>query len=252
MNEGVPLKIKAVIFDLGGTLVEYGGRFSKWPDLEVPGLTAAHNYLASVNVPAGPIEAFIEAGFEILPRRWSLATKGQVNLTVNSFIADILVRVNCSRVEQGQLAAASRLYERAICAEARPLPHGEETLRTLKNQGYKLGLLSNTMFTAQAHLKDLRKFNLASYFDAMLFSSEANMWKPNGEPFECLLDDLGVAAESTVFIGDDPAADIVGGQNAGLKAVHYKSSDRFVSPNGVVPDAVVHSLNEVPSLLKNL
>ena len=30
--------IEAVIFDLGGTLIEYAGPYRSWPELETPGL----------------------------------------------------------------------------------------------------------------------------------------------------------------------------------------------------------------------
>ena len=37
--------IRAVIFDLGGTLIEYAGSYLHWPELETPGFMAAYEHL---------------------------------------------------------------------------------------------------------------------------------------------------------------------------------------------------------------
>ncbi|MCP4428979.1 MAG: hypothetical protein GY803_31225, partial [Chloroflexi bacterium] len=50
--------------------------------------------------------------------------------------------------------------------------------------------------------------------------------------------------------GDDPSGDIVGGKRAGMKTIHYQSSQRFVMPDGVQPDAQIHSLTELPPILR--
>ena len=124
-----------------------------------------------------------------------------------------------------------------------------DTLIALKEQGYKLGLLSNTMFDGSIHVADLERFELDPYFDAMLFSADLNMWKPNAAPYHYLLDKLGAAPANAVFIGDSPVHDVVGGKGAGMHAIYFRSSDRFGEPDGVQPDATIDQLDELPRLL---
>jgi putative hydrolase of the HAD superfamily len=114
-----------------------------------------------------------------------------------------------------------------------------------------LGLISNTMFRGEAHLEDLARFELDGYFDATLFSADENKWKPNRAPFEHIVAALAVEPGAAVYVGDDPANDVVGSQRAGLKAVHMLSSERFAVPAGTRPDATIRHLHELPAALNS-
>jgi putative hydrolase of the HAD superfamily len=243
------MDIQALIFDLGGTLIEYTGPFATWPELETPGLKAAYTAIQGNGVVLPGFDRFCTAGFEILPGRWQMATSGQRNLRLQDFLEEVLEACDIQGVHVDLLAKAATLYEKAICAQAFPLDGAEETLALVKKKGYKIGLLSNTMFTGQAHIADLERFSLAGYFDAMLFSADAGKWKPSAEPYLDLLNQLQVAPPNGVFIGDDPANDMVGGKRAGMQTVFVRSSQRFAEPEDGQTDAVITHLRELPSLL---
>lgn len=245
MRNNMSRRIRAIIFDLGGTLIDYAGNHNSWPELEKPGLTEAHDYLVSNGCDLPDLVKFYTIGFEILPNRWKLATSGQRNLTIASFLLDIFDHLEVRHPDGESLKIAAAKYERAICRSAVALPHGREVLSELKSNGYKLGLISNTMFSGQAHIDDLKRFGLDQYFDTMLFSADSNQWKPNTAPFESVLEELKEAPRNSVFIGDDPAADVLGGAEAGLLVVHYRSSNRFPYVNGANPDATIQSLREL-------
>lgn len=243
------MDIQAVIFDLGGTLVEYAGPYAVWPALETPGLKAAYNVLEAKGVVLPSFEKFSNTGFELLPQRWQMATSGQRNLRLIDFLAEILEECDVNDVSQAWFVEAATLYEQAICAQAVPLEAAQETLELLKEQGYRIGLLSNTMFSGSAHIADLQRFSLDGYFDAMLFSADAGKWKPSPDPYLDLLKQLNTAPENGVFVGDDPANDMVGGQEAGLRTVLIRSSQRFQLADHVNPDATIAQLSELPGVL---
>ena len=69
-------KPQAIIFDLGGTLIEYAGPYATWPALETPGLQAAYGHLQAHGVALPTFAAFRDAGFAILPGRWQAAVDG--------------------------------------------------------------------------------------------------------------------------------------------------------------------------------
>lgn len=244
--------IEAVIFDLGGTLIEYAGEYATWPDLEIPGMTAAHAALLQHGINVPEIEQFQTIGFELLPKRWRQATLGEQNLTLDSLLGAILETAALPLPATDILHTAARQYEAALCGGAVPLPDGQEVLARLQGEGYRLGLISNTMFAGASHINDLERFGLAGYFEAMLFSADANKWKPTTAPFLHVLETLGIEPANAVYIGDDPAADIVGGRAAGMKTIYFPSSQRFASPNGVQPDAVISSLKDLPGCLAAL
>ncbi len=241
-----------VIFDLGGTLIEYAGEYAVWPDLETPGFTAVYRYLNQNGLHLPEFEQFKQTGFALLPARWQAAMRGEQNLRLVDLLAAVLAELGITGVPESQLSAAGKLYESAICSQAEPMPRARETLAEVKAAGYKIGLLSNTMFTGAAHVADLERFGLADYFDAMLFSADAGKWKPNAAPFLQVMAELGVGGETAVYIGDDPAGDIVGGQRAGMKTIHFQSSQRFQMPEDAQPDAHIRHLSELLPTLTQL
>ncbi len=242
-------RIEAVIFDLGGTLIEYAGAYLYWPDLETPGLEAAYDYLESKGVALPPFAVFRDAAFAALPQRWQTATEGGRNLRLADFLRELLAANQVTGVSEQWVHEAAQCYQETICSRAEMIEGARETLDSLREQGYKLGLLSNTMFEGSIHVEDLRRFQLDAYFDAMVFSADLNMWKPNAAPYLHLLQHLEARPERAVFVGDSPQHDVVGGKNAGINTVYFRSSDRFGDVDGVQPDATIHHLLELPDLL---
>ena len=86
----------------------------------------------------------------------------------------------------------------------------------------------------------------------MLFSADANKWKPNVAPFHAVLDQLEVKPLASVFVGDDPAADVIGAKRAGMVSIHLRSSQRFPSPDGVTPDIIIGDLSELPTAIDRI
>lgn len=246
------MKIEAVVFDLGGTLIEYAGAYAVWPDLETPGLLAAYEYFENKNIALPNFEQFRDAGFAILPGRWQGAVDGQRNLRLADFISEILQScIGANGVQPTWLTEAGIVYQNAICAQAHLLPGTVEGLDAINGQ-YKIGLLSNTMFTGDAHINDLQRFGIDGYFEATLFSADANKWKPQPDPYLQVLSDLEIDPANAVFVGDSPGHDIMGAHAAGMKAILIRNSDRFPMVEGVVPDGVIEQLTELPDALMKL
>ncbi|MCB8984041.1 MAG: HAD family hydrolase [Ardenticatenaceae bacterium] len=244
------MSIEAVVFDLGGTLIEYTGPYDAWPALETPGLQAAYDYLRAQGGQLPEFTVFRDTGFSILPGKWETAVSGHQNLRLIDFLDDILhTCAGANGIQPDWLAEAAELYQTALCSQAHPLPGAQEILTYLKSAGYKLGLLSNTMFTGAAHINDLQRFGLDGYFDAMLFSADAAKWKPQPTPYLHVLEDLGVQPARAIFIGDSPEHDIVGAHAAGMRAVLLRANQRFHLPDWLTPDATIENLLELTAVL---
>lgn len=243
------MELKAVVFDLGGTLINYTGPYDKWPDLEAPGFEAAYNYLQGIGLELPSFRRICDTGFAMLPERWQLAAAGERNLRLVDLLGDVLQACDANHVPDHLLAQAAEDYMSAVRAQATVMPAAAETLMAVRDAGYRLGLLSNTMFTGEAHRHDLDRFALSDYFDTMLFSADVDKWKPTVAPFHQVLNELGVRPEEAVYIGDDPASDVVGGRRAGMVTIHIQSSQRFGQPDGVEPHAKIQTLEQLPPLL---
>lgn len=243
--------IEAVVFDLGGTLIEYAGVYQSWPEMETPGFTAVYTHLTEQTINLPSYDQFQERGFALLPLRWRQAVTHERNLTVADLLAELLESLGCNSVPTQLLQEAATQYQQAIQDQARLVTNAAETVRQIKAHGYKVGLLSNTMFRGAAHKADLARFGLLDQFDKLLFSGDVGKWKPNADPFYQLLAELAVDPNTAVYVGDDPASDVVGGHRAGMKTVYVKSSQRFPKPVDVQPDAEINHLGELIQILQN-
>ncbi len=116
-------------------------------------------------------------------------------------------------------------------------------LTFLKEAGYILGMISNREKPFQ---EELIKLKLDSCFKFSLAGGEVNSYKPDRVIFERALELAGTSAQETMYVGDNYFADIVGSQRAGLTPVLY-------DPTSLFPDAdcaIIKSFAELPALLK--
>ncbi len=245
------MAVETVLFDLGGTLIEYAGEYEHWPELETPGFAAAYDVLSQNGRTLPPFETFRQVGFTQLPRMWQAATCKEANLQVHTLLAESLADLGVNGLANGDLRAAAQAYGSAIQGQAWLIDGALAAVTAVKAAGYKVGLVSNTMFPGEMHRADMARFGLLDHFDATVFSADVNKWKPNADPFLHVLAELGMGAETAVYVGDDPASDMVGGRAAGLRTIYFPSSQRFARPDGVQPDGEIGSLTELLPLLAN-
>jgi putative hydrolase of the HAD superfamily len=240
---------RAVIFDMGGTLMRFvrPGNGS-WRELETPGIRGVYRYLVDQGHPISAHEDdFIEAMFARLAEGWEQATGGHINLRAIDWIAAGAAD-HALTLDELALREAAHRYAQPMRDGLTAMPGAVETLAALREQGYRIGLVSNTIWPAELHLEDLAQIGVLPYLEHLDFSGELGFWKPNPRIFQHTLDALGVAAEEAVFVGDNPREDILGAQRVGMRAV-WKRSTEF--PLGdVQPDATIESLPELLPILE--
>jgi len=140
------------------------------------------------------------------------------------------------------------------------VPGAAEVVRELKARGLRVGLISNTGRTPGSALRRiLERLELADFIDAMVFSNEHGRCKPETSIFEELRERLGVPHGETVFVGDNPYADVHGAQRCGMRGVLFIPAVRgtAVAPpvdHGltIVPDATIRDLRELPVVIDSL
>ncbi len=116
-----------------------------------------------------------------------------------------------------RVGEAIEQYFSAFYDKCHLIPGTTTMLENLKRR-YPLGLLSN--FThGPAARKILKQTGLNSYFKTILISGELGYRKPNPLVFRTLTEQLGTHKANTLYVGDDPDADIHGAQQAGLQPI---------------------------------
>jgi putative hydrolase of the HAD superfamily len=125
-----------------------------------------------------------------------------------------------------------------------PFPGLMEMLITLKQQGHLLGIITNGRGQFQDRAID--GLGIRDYFDAILISELEQVRKPQPEILLRAIDRLGVSAQASVFVGDNPEADILGAKNAGMRTI-WKRNSHWLEPKEA--DAIINELSEIPSII---
>ena len=114
--------------------------------------------------------------------------------------------------------AAAELFARFARADSWEVyPDVRVTLAALREQGLKLGIVSNWDHRLPELLDRLR---LAPLFDALVYSSDVGVEKPDPRIFEAALRRLEVPPGAALHVGDGRLEDVEGAQAVGMRALH--------------------------------
>lgn len=122
-----------------------------------------------------------------------------------------------------------------------------ETLRQLKDEGYKIAIVS----TKKNHMiyKGIELLEVGNIFDEVIGFDDVLKVKPNPEPILLALERLNTDRTEALMIGDN-YHDIVGGQNAGVKTAGVawtsKGEDFLTKYN---PDYMLHKMSDLLPIL---
>lgn len=125
----------------------------------------------------------------------------------------------------------------------------------LRDQGIKVGVLSNTIWPREWHRDFFARDGVLDLIDGDVYTSEIPWTKPSPKAFRAAMDAVGVTDPSRcVYVGDRLFDDIWGAHNAGMRAIHIPLSNIPASQVGHTegtPDATVSALREIPAVLSD-
>ncbi len=122
-------------------------------------------------------------------------------------------------------------YRRLFPLCSKLFPETVEVLKTLRQRGYRIGIITNGSALMQNRKLDVT--GLRPYLDLALVSEDEGIHKPNPALFTRLAERLCVAPENCVFVGDHPQNDVRGARDAGMQAVYLNSRQLDEHPDGV-------------------
>jgi len=141
-------------------------------------------------------------------------------------------------------------------ATLQKLPYLGEILTELKNRGYKLGIITNTVTSREEHVRmALRRIDVEKYFDVIVTSVDVGFNKPDERIFSTALKALKVKPEEAVMVGNRISVDILGGNRMGMKTILYKWNERYpekISSSQEGPTRTITSLKELPRVLAEI
>ena len=109
-----------------------------------------------------------------------------------------------------------------IFKRVRPYSGLDKALVTLRERGYKLGVLSDFPVGNK-----LNYFRVDGHWDVTMSSEETGYLKPHAAPFLALAERLGCAPEEVLYVGNSVEYDVAGASAAGMKTVYinWKKQD---------------------------
>lgn len=131
-----------------------------------------------------------------------------------------------------------------------PYPDADRVLRTLRERGYRLGIIANQTPGSEARLS---RFGLLPYFDVVAASAEEGVAKPDPEIFLRALARAGRSPADAVMIGDRTDNDIAPAKALGMQTVLIRqgyAGYHIVHGEDEKPDATVDRLTELLPLFE--
>lgn len=235
--------LRAVIFDMDATLVDWSGFNADWPTLVEQRMSPVSIYLQSRGLEA-PLAGQIAQTYVSHARsawdavdgpEWHAPREAEI---LHAALAQLGVDVK--QLDPYELISQ---YAFDLLPGVRAYPDSIEVLRRLRAAGLRCGLLTNAGFPMWMRDRELKALGMLEYLDERLTAADVGRTKPHPAPFEALLSRLDVAPHEAVFVGDNPRDDVAGAQSVGIRAVWVQRSGEL--PADVRPNAIIQNLAEL-------
>jgi HAD superfamily hydrolase (TIGR01509 family) len=245
-------QLKAVLFDMGDTVVDLGEGRGSYEARVLLRVGRVYDALAARGVAIGPRDAFCAALAEDSEAQYQAALSEQIGVAAPAVMRRFL-RAHGLPDDDETAEIAADAYCRGGPELVAPLRQGAvETLAALKTRGLLLAAVSNTIQPGRFLTTNMSRWGLQDVFDARVYSSDVGFAKPHPRIFQTALEQLGVAAENAVYVGDRLIPDVAGPHAIGMKAVLIEVDHRVETHPEIIPDARVKELSELLDVLPGL
>lgn len=190
---------KTIVFDLGGVLMDWKPRY----------------LYSKIFSDPDEMEYFLQ---EVCSMEWNSQT--DVDKSFQDAIDELVPKY--PQYEE-QIRAYYVRWEEMIAGD---FPGTVEVLRELKEDGYPLAALSNWSSETFPRIKD--QYEFLNWFTPLVISGYIGYKKPDPEPFQILLHELGLDAGDCVFI-DDMENNIREARRQGFEVIQFSSPEQLRS-----------------------
>jgi len=192
-------KINAIIFDLGAVLIDWNPRY-------------VFNTLFDTEE---KIQWFLE---NICTGEWN--EKQDAGRSLKEATEELLL------MHPEYESEVRAYYDRWEEMLGGPIHETVAILRHLKNSGeYKLYALTN--WSAETFPVAIQRYDFLQWFDGIVMSGEERTRKPFSDIYNVLLKRFKVDPSEAIFI-DDSLRNIKGGEEVGIKGIHFKSAQQLL------------------------
>ena len=218
--------IKAVIFDLDNTLVDFMLMKRKAIDAAIDAMMDAGLQLSRDDIQSRIDAIYKERGMEF------------------QNVFDQLLYDEFQKVDYKILSAGVIAYRRAREAALVPYPHVYMTLMEFLKMGIRMAVVSDAP-VREAWLR-LSYLNFHHIFNNVVTFEDTGQRKPHEAPFRRALELLQVDASEALMVGDWAERDVVGAAKVGMKTVFARYGDTF----GTVESNADFEVDDIAELIE--
>jgi HAD superfamily hydrolase (TIGR01549 family) len=243
-----PQQIKAVLFDLGETLLTFGK--VKAAEVFRQGARLSYEYLKSCGQRVGSFEYYFWRNLIALRIRHLIS-----NITQNDFNSSALLRgIGKKRgvsLDRRQWEQFSWLWYEPLSKLGRVEPDIRQTLAKLGALGLKLGIVSNTFVSGHSIERHLEQVGILEFFPVRLYSYEYDFRKPSRQLFEIAAERIGESPQHIAYVGDRIDKDIIPAMKLGMTTV-LKAA--YTNAGKTPPDGArrITHISEMPALIETI
>ncbi|MFB5266889.1 HAD family hydrolase [Paenibacillus enshidis] len=219
--------IKAVLFDLDGTLLDRDASLKGFIDAQYNRL---HTFLGHI------------AKKDFKARFVALDARGYV-------WKDKVYRQLIDEFEIKGMTWEELLddYVTQFSHNCIPFPNMIELLEYLQNQKILLGMISNG--SAALQYSNIQALGIEKYFATILISEKEGIKKPDAQIFMKSMENLAVKPTESIYVGDHPVNDVQASRNVGMTAI-WKKDIFWDAP--VQADFIIEDLAELKPIIEQL
>jgi len=209
----ISLKIKAIIFDVSGTLIDPKSS-------EKAHKIILSKILENYDLAERIFPKFKEKVLEIFNKSSLSENYKEYYKICYEALKSV---VDCTE-EKITLEEYKRLYISIVPETEELYPDVIDILKILKKK-YKLGIVTDGDREYIERLFELK--GLTKFFDAIVCSEDVREYKPHPKVFRKALEILDVQPIEAIYIGDNPIKDKEGPEKIGMRAIIVKDGIKF-------------------------
>jgi len=244
------MAFRAVLFDLGQTLLEYPGNTHEfWREYLEQRLADMHPVFQEMaGAVDGDTSSFVARAMDIVwPER-------KINMSGKSWHFGERMRALLAAYGQDECAdreceALTDAFYQPIGAATKRYPETLGVLEALREGGIRMAIISNAPGDVPGRLlrADMMRWEIEGFFDVFVTSGDVPWRKPHPEFMWAAARELGVEPEACLVVGDSLRADIAGAKAAGMRCVWV---NRDGLAGGDAADWVVGDLQGVMDVIR--
>ncbi|SHJ29116.1 haloacid dehalogenase superfamily, subfamily IA, variant 3 with third motif having DD or ED/haloacid dehalogenase superfamily, subfamily IA, variant 1 with third motif having Dx(3-4)D or Dx(3-4)E [Clostridium amylolyticum] len=233
--------VKVIFFDMGNTLLHF--HYGKSDDeKDMQGLIYLTEYLNKFNTKIKLDE--VKQGFY---ENWMEGIKERrVTLTeypIEDFLNNFLHKYEFSLKLEQCIEAINLFY-----TDYREQVYFEkdiyDTLKTIKDKGFKIGVISNTCYYDEVMKECFKKASIYDLIDSFTFSYSLRIGKPNKEIFKTAFETMKITPVEAVMVGDNLESDIKPALDLGMKTIWLNHKNNRINSE-IVPDIEISCVSEL-------